>query len=217
MRFSPTKLSTFKWCKQQYFYKYILHIPVQKTPVMERGIYVHSLISSWLKGEEQPPRIKDDWGYATGQQIFHNAINILTREKMKGISELKIWKKNGEDEIGGIIDYFDNNRIIDFKVVQKLKKWRSPLQLALYSWVIGKRNKYCYLQLREEDSSWVCYDNEEISFYQQEMFDIIDEIKEWELVNQLTGEEFPRKKTKYCKQYCSFYDVCIGGANDIYR
>jgi CRISPR/Cas system-associated exonuclease Cas4 (RecB family) len=211
MRISPTLLGTFDWCKRQYYYKYILHLPTIETPAMRRGTYVHKLISNWINGTNDDVPEVDEWGRETGNQIVANILKELEPVMLPSVlSEQTIWRPYGEDTIGGIIDYFDNEKIIDFKAVDKIKTWRSPVQLAIYRWVIGRREKYCYLQGTTKRAKWLCYTNADLDAYDELWKREIDEIKLYTLKYELAGEEFPARKTKYCKLYCSYYDVCWG-------
>jgi len=208
MKISPTKINTFRWCKRQYYYKYILKLPTIQTPQMERGVYVHELMSAYIRNAELPMH-ENEWILESGHQIFSNILKGWEDLGFKnGISEFEIWKREGEDEIGGIIDFFNNDVIVDFKAVDKLKEWRNPIQLSIYRFVIGRRYRYFYLQANETNYKILELTNRDMDFWEIEWRKTIDEIKEYEMKYFLADIPFPAKRTKYCKQYCSFYEQC---------
>ena len=209
MRISTTKINTFLWCKRQYQLKYIDKLPVVSTPLMDRGIYVHALLSAYVKGIEPPVPSNPDI-VESAKIMFNNAIKVF-KPKKSGLSEIEVSRPYKDDIIMGIIDYFDNDTLIDFKAIDKPKNYRSPLQLAIYRYLIGQRKEYRYLHIWEKGTQWLTYTDKDLNFYDEIWQEAIEEIKSYEKEYTLAGIEFPTRKTRFCKQYCSFYPICFKG------
>jgi len=216
LRLSPTAINSFLWCHKQYWYRYIEKQPMITNASMGRGLYVHSMIEAYLKGEsiDVPLPAIQQWDDKDYEWVMDTAQDILDIIKTMYIpvkfTELELSRPlNRNIEIVGKIDLIlKNNIIVDFKVLEEMKDTRNPLQLSMYQFLFPEGQGWEYWHFTTQTYKVLSYLREEIESvdWRKVVDDIIKEV------------DFEKRKNKrWCKKYCSYYNLCIkGGANDLH-
>lgn len=177
---------------------------------MARGLYVHAKIEAYLKGEslDIPLPLVDEWNgmdvdwiMKSGDEIMEIIKTMYIPMKISEKEYHRIW--NDEVEIVGKIDaIMKDDTIVDFKILEEMKETRDPLQLAMYQYLFPEGKGWEFWHFTTGTYKVLSYTREEI------------EAVQWKSIveNILTEDKFEKRKNKkWCKQYCSFYNICTKG------
>jgi CRISPR/Cas system-associated exonuclease Cas4 (RecB family) len=200
-------LKTFEQCQKKYYLKYIERISVpQKAGNFEKGKKIHALAHYYLRGDDTAglETALTEEEYRIWEQLKANEYFQKTYIN----SEYNLSCKTGDFWVGGRLDALmrgsESYYILDYKTGAIPKNPESDFQTTVYLLAAEKLYtplQFVYIDLKNNQSRLIEFNNEIKSGYEKAIIDICTQI-----TNAKNFEDF--EASKKC-EFCEFKKICL--------
>ena len=231
MKWSYSRVETFKQCPYKFKLKYIDHLETLRNQDFNNALYLGTCLHKTLETDFETAKKEFYKNYYISNTLLEN--ELIKIENIVKLIDLP----NGKHEIlieddfyKGYIDFIDSeNNLYDFKYSNNINNYLESGQLHIYKYfyekIYGKKiNNLYYLFfpktfIRQKKT-------ETLEQYRVRLLETIQSLKvtkikieyDEEKVNEFfktienINKDFPKQTNKYC-EFCEYYNYCKKGEN----